>query len=55
MSSHGEPISPREAASPFFMEEAVMKQALLNVVMDPKRMVLIVVLSQVIAIVKAIV
>ena len=35
-------------------EETVMKEALLNVVTDPKLMVLIVVLSQVFAIAKAI-
>jgi len=40
--------------SPLFLEETVMKEALLNVVTDLKLVVLIIVLSQVIAIAKAI-
>jgi hypothetical protein len=40
--------------SPLFLEETVMKEALLNVVTDLKLMVLIVALSQVLALAKAI-
>ena len=53
LSPLGESLSPKGEASPIRFEEAVMKQALLNVVTDLKLMVLIIVLSQVIAIAKA--
>ena len=42
-----------DEVSPVIQEETVMKEALLNVVTNPKLVVLIVVLSQVIAIAKA--
>lgn len=53
-SPRGESVSPGERVSPFFDEETAMKEALRNVVTDPKLWVLIVVVSQAIAIAKAI-
>jgi len=50
----GSPSPQGGKVSPVVHEETVMKEALLNVVTDPKLMVLIVVVSQVIALAKAI-
>jgi len=47
-------LSPRGAVSPLFLKEIVMKEALFNVVTDLKLMVLIVFLSQVVALARAI-
>ena len=54
LSPPGESISPGGEVSPGIYEETEMKEALLNVVTDPKLLVLIVVVSQVIALAKAI-
>ena len=45
---------PGRVVSPFSFEETTMKEALLNVITDLKLMVLIIVVSQVIALAKAI-
>jgi hypothetical protein len=50
----GEIPLPGGVVSPVFFKETVMKEAVLNVVMDLKLMVLIFVLSQVIALAKTI-
>jgi len=53
LSSHGEIVLPVGAISSH-RQEVVMKEALWNVITDLKLMVLIIVVSQVIAIAKAI-